>query len=82
LDSAARQTAALKHHFSMAMSNGMRLAKVSRVSEGEVHSPPVVAKAPALCVLASLMVVLVLPLTPAVTFVLFAGAGVYHTSAP
>lgn len=60
----------------------MRFAKASRMSEGEVCSPPVVASASALCMLASLADILVLPLPFVVAFVLFAAEGVYYTSAP
>jgi hypothetical protein len=49
---------------------------------GEVRKPPVIANAPALCVLASLAVTLTEPLSLPPALRIFSGVGVYQTSAP
>ena len=51
-----------------------------RVSVGEVRRPPVIAIAPALCMLASFVVILTIPFFLPV-LVSFAGVGVYQMSA-
>src|SRR5450631_3458287 len=78
----ASRRAALKHHFSMVDSNGRRFASALRESVGDVRRPPVIASAPALCVLVSFLAIVTVPsrLFPASGFL--ADGGVYHTSAP
>src|ERR1700674_243420 len=66
----------------MMCSNGMRLARASRVSVGDVRRPPVTARVPALCTLISFPVIIAVPLIALGRFHLSAGGGWYQTSAP
>jgi len=81
-DRATKHKATLKHQFFIVSLKGIRFVNASSISVGEVYNPPVIASAPALCILTSLLVTftVLVHLVPCLTFP--ASDSMYHMSAP